>query len=195
MPLVRRIVGGYLARLPPNVERDDLMCAGACGLVDALQRNPDRRSASFLRYANFRVRGAIVDELRVVDWLSRSDRKRLRRVQDSGWTWISSVIPLEDLSKAALGRLVDERTPSPLEAAELSHQRDTILAAMDRLLERDRVILTLFYFEGALLKDIAERLGVSRPRATQLHLRAIARLRSTLSSHFAGELELGGLQS
>jgi RNA polymerase sigma factor FliA len=182
MPVVLKVVDRFVARLPPNVQRDDLVCAGACGLVDALRRNSNRRSASFLRYAHIRVRGAVVDEIRSMDWLSRADRGRLKCAQESGVAWTSAVVPFDDLAKAVLNGLADESHPSPLEAFELNRRRDSIRAAMSLLRKRDRVILDLFYFEGVLLKDIAERLGVSKPRVSQLHVRAIARLRSKLCS-------------
>jgi RNA polymerase sigma factor for flagellar operon FliA len=189
MPLVRKVVGRYVARLPPSVQRDDLMCAGTCGLVDALRRNPDRRRASFLKYVNVRVRGAVVDELRSLDWLSRTARGRLKGTQESGSPWPCKMIPFEDLSKATLSRLSDDSSPSPLETAEQNDQRDAIRTAISLLHERERVILDLFYFEGVLLKDIAERLGVSKPRVSQLHSRAIAQLRATLSSRFAFQID------
>jgi RNA polymerase sigma factor for flagellar operon FliA len=185
MPLVRRLVARFVARLPRSVQRDDLVAAGTYGLVDALSKNPGQRGLGFRSYAELRVRGAIVDELRAHDWLSRSARKPSSGGPDPGVPRLSAVIAFEDLPKATRDSLHDPQAASPLAAAELEDQREAVAAAVGVLLERDRMILHLFYFQGVQLQEIAAKLGVSKPRASQLHSRAIARLRSTLGPAFA----------
>ena len=81
MPLVHHAVGTMLKRLPPNVLRDDLVAAGTFGLLDALRRQaPAERGVEFGWYARVRIRGAILDELRSQDWLSRRARRRFARI-------------------------------------------------------------------------------------------------------------------
>jgi RNA polymerase sigma factor FliA len=185
MPLVRRVVARFVAKLPPSVERDDLMGAGTYGLVDALRKNPGQRGLGFRSYAEVRVRGAILDELRANDWLSRTARKSSSAGHEQGAPRLSAVVALEDLPTATRESLHDPQAASPLAAAELEDQREAVAAAVRVLCERDRMILHLFYFQGVKLQEIAAKLGVSKPRASQLHGRAIARLRSTLGPAFA----------
>jgi len=183
--MVRKIVGRFVARLPPSVQRDDLVGAGMYGLVDALRRKPGRRGPGFQRYVFIRVRGAIVDELRTHDWLSRSARTRVAGQRENGPACLSAVVPFDDLSKDVRNSFADPRALSPLAAVEREHQRQALAAAVGLLVERDRLILNLFYFQGVQLKEIAAQLGVSKPRVSQLHSRAIARLRSSLSPSVA----------
>jgi RNA polymerase sigma factor for flagellar operon FliA len=181
MPLVRQIVARFLRRLPPNVLRDDLISAGTYGLIDSLRKNGNDRGPTFEWYARVRIRGAILDELRAQDWLTRRARSRVTAQADDGRAPLSGVVSIDDLSEASRNALCDESTPSPLEAAEESAERAVLARAIDQLLHRERLIVTLHYFQGVQLKAIAAQLGVSEPRVSQLHSRAMAKLRATLS--------------
>jgi RNA polymerase sigma factor for flagellar operon FliA len=181
MPLVRQIVARFLRRLPPNVLRDDLIYAGTYGLIDSLRKNGSDRGQTFEWYARVRIRGAILDELRAQDWLTRRARSRIAARAEDGRMPLTSIVSMDDLSEASRNGLCDDSTPSPLEAAEESAERAALAQAMDQLLARERLILTLHYFQGVQLKSIAAQLGVSEPRVSQLHSRAMAKLRATLS--------------
>jgi RNA polymerase sigma factor for flagellar operon FliA len=180
MPLVRQIVARFLRRLPPNVLRDDLISAGTYGLIDALRKSD--RGPTFEWYARVRIRGAILDELRAQDWLTRRARSRLSAQVEDGRAPLSGIVGMDDLSETSRNGLRDDSTPSPLEAAEESADRAALALAMGRLLQRERLILTLHYFQGVQLKAIAAQLGVSEPRVSQLHSRAMAKLRVMLSN-------------
>jgi RNA polymerase sigma factor for flagellar operon FliA len=97
LPLVHQMVARRLRRLPPNVLRDDLIAAGSYGLMQALRRNGQDRGPTFIWYARIRIDGAIVDELRSQDWLSRRARSRLARASD-GPAPCPGVMSIEDLS-------------------------------------------------------------------------------------------------
>ena len=181
MPLVRQIVARFLRRLPPNVLRDDLISAGTYGLIDSLRKNGNDRGPTFEWYARVRIRGAILDELRAQDWLTRRARSRVTAQADDGRAPLSGIVSMDDLSEASRNALCDESTPSPLEAAEESAERAVLARAIDQLLHRERLIVTLHYFQGVQLKAIAAQLGVSEPRVSQLHSRAMAKLRATLA--------------
>jgi RNA polymerase sigma factor for flagellar operon FliA len=181
MPLVRQIVARFLRRLPPNVLRDDLIPAGTYGLIDSLRKNGNDRGPTFEWYARVRIRGAILDELRAQDWLTRRARSRVTAQADDGRAPLSGIVSMDDLSEASRNALCDESTPSPLEAAEESAERAVLARAIDQLLHRERLIVTLHYFQGVQLKAIAAQLGVSEPRVSQLHSRAMAKLRATLA--------------
>jgi RNA polymerase sigma factor for flagellar operon FliA len=180
MPLVRQTVARFLRKLPANVLRDDLIAAGTYGLVDSLRKNGETRGPTFEWYARIRIRGAILDELRTQDWLTRRARGLLASHNGEGQAPVSAVVGIEDLSEAHRSWLSDESTPSPLEAAEASADRAALADAVASLGERERLIVTLHYFQGVQLKDIAAELGVSEPRVSQLHSRAIAKLKATL---------------
>jgi RNA polymerase sigma factor for flagellar operon FliA len=181
MPLVRQVVARFLARLPPNVLRDDLLAAGTYGLIDSLRKNPDTRGPAFEWYARVRIRGAVLDELRTQDWLSRRARSRVTANAEEGAAPLSAIVAIEDLSDSSKNCLCDESTPSPLEAAERGDERRILARAVDKLLERERLIVNLHYFQGVQFKDIAAQLGVSEPRVSQLHSRAMTKLRGTLA--------------
>jgi RNA polymerase sigma factor for flagellar operon FliA len=181
MPLVKQIVARFLRKLPANVLRDDLIAAGTYGLIDSLRKNGDERGPSFEWYARIRIRGAILDELRSQDWLTRRARGLIAAHTGEGQAPMSAVVGIDDLSEAHRSWLCDESTPSPLEAAEASSDRAAIVAALGTLGERERLIVTLHYFQGVQLKDIATQLGVSEPRVSQLHSRAIAKLKVALT--------------
>jgi RNA polymerase sigma factor FliA len=180
MPLVRQLVARFLRKLPPNVLRDDLMAAGTYGLIDSLRKNGHDRGPTFEWYARIRIRGAILDELRTQDWLTRRARSRMAAQTGDGRAPLAGVVAIDDLSEAHRGGLFDESTPSPLQAAEDSDERAGLSKAIQQLDERERLIVTLHYFQGVQLKAIAVQLGVSEPRVSQLHSRAIGKLRASL---------------
>jgi RNA polymerase sigma factor for flagellar operon FliA len=181
MPLVRQVVARFLRKVPANVLRDDLVAAGMFGLADALRRSGPDRGPTFEAYARIRIRGTILDELRTQDWLSRRARKQITTPVE-GQPYLSSIVPIEDLSEAHRGRLYDSKAPSPFDTAQVNLEREALAKAVEQLNKRERLIVTLHYFHGVQLKDIATELGVSLPRVSQLHSRAMEKLRSELES-------------
>ena len=169
LPLVRRVVSQLARRLPANVERDDLLAAGAFGLVESLRRNGGSEGASFEGYARTRIRGAVYDELRAQDWLSQRARRRVIEGDRASTCFVS----------------LDEEPalPHAEDAGELIEARSelrALVAAMRGLPERERLVLCRHYFEGVRFRDIGVELGVSEPRISQIHARALDRLRGVL---------------
>jgi RNA polymerase sigma factor for flagellar operon FliA len=179
MHLVHQVVGRLLRKLPPNVLRDDLLAAGAFGLVDALRKSAERGPA-FDWYARIRIRGAVVDELRAQDWLTRRARTRIERAQARGELGGVSVVGFDDLPEAQAQSFVDESATTPQEQAERNMDRLALERAVALLPEREGNIVGWHYFDGVPFKTIAVRLGVSEPRISQLHSRAMGRLREAL---------------
>jgi len=179
MHLVHQVVGRLLRKLPPNVLRDDLLAAGAFGLVDALRKSADRGPA-FDWYARIRIRGAVVDELRAQDWLTRRARTRIERAQAKGELGGVSVVGFDDLPEAQANAFVDESAATPQEQVERNMDRLALERAVALLPEREGNIVGWHYFDGVPFKTIAVRLGVSEPRISQLHSRAMGRLREAL---------------
>ena len=185
LPLVHRVVASLIRRFPPNVLKDDLIAAGTCGLIDALSRSA-QRDQGFEWYARTRIRGAIIDELRTLDWLSRRERMKVRESIANGAT--PSMLPargfiaFDDLPPSMQGmNIADEGAANPLAQMEERMQSSALKNAIAALPERERRIVTAHYFQGTQLKAVAAELGVSEPRVSQLHARAMCMLRNALA--------------
>jgi RNA polymerase sigma factor for flagellar operon FliA len=182
MYLVHQVVARLLRKLPPNVLRDDLVAAGAFGLVDALRKSTERGPA-FDWYARIRIRGAVVDELRAQDWLTRRARTRVARAQAQGEGTSVAVVGFDDLPESQAQGLADESVATPQEQVEQRMDRIALERAVALLPEREASIVGWHYFDGVPFKTIAMRLCVSEPRVSQLHARAMGRLRASLAEH------------
>lgn len=221
LPLVKFIAGRLVMHLPPMVELDDLISYGVFGLIDALEKFDPRRGIRFETYAYARIKGAILDGLRAVDWVPQSLRRRAREVEAAyaavqgrlgrsasdrevaealGITEgelqellrhlnavailsLDDVIASDEDGEGALHLrdvIADDTLPSPLDAAELADARERLAAAIAQLPERERLILSLYYYEGLTVKEIGAILELSPSRVSQLHTKAILRLRGLL---------------
>jgi RNA polymerase sigma factor for flagellar operon FliA len=179
LPLVRRMVRKLSRHLPANVQRDDLLSAGVFGLVDSLRKNGGDGGATFEWYARTRIRGAIFDELRAQDWLSRRARDRASAEQESDASPTTSFVSLDEVTaNDDQCELAANDDPSAL--AEAISERQALVRAIEMLPERERTIVGKHYFEGVKFKDIGIELGVSEPRISQLHSRALTLLRAML---------------
>lgn len=217
LPKVRYIADRIAAKLPPSVERDDLYGAGVIGLIEAADRFDPARGIAFTTFAELRVRGAILDSLREIDWASRAARRRSREVQNA-YTQIEEQIgrpateeevaarlkmSLRDLhetlaemqglnfadlnqkdSESGLDILesIQDSADSPLEQYQKEEQREHLSQAIDKLPERERQIIALYYLEELTLKEIGEILGITEGRVSQLRSQAITRLRGNIQS-------------
>jgi RNA polymerase sigma factor for flagellar operon FliA len=182
MPLVHMGVARMLRRLPRTVRREDLLAAGTYGLFDALRKNGSGGGPKFEWYARMRIRGAIVDQLRSQDWLSRRARRVKIRAVDGPATFCG-VVPLDDMSDAQRDEACVGTASSPLQAVEARAERGALSKAIELLGHRERVIVTLYYCQGVQLKTIAAQLGVSEARVSQLRARAVLRLRALLPQY------------
>ncbi len=176
-PLVHKIVGGFQRRLPRNVLREDLVAAGMAGLWDAIRRHGDKHDEGFEWYVRVRVRGAILDELRAQDWLTRRARRAASATTDSS---PPRVVRLDDVGEWEQGRCLAIPPEAESELAEC-FLRESLARAVETLPERERLIVSEHYFNHVKFKSLGERLGVSEPRISQLHSRAMQRLRSAVS--------------
>jgi RNA polymerase sigma factor for flagellar operon FliA len=186
LSLVRDIVTKYARRLPASVQQCDLVAAGTAGVFDALRRSGADRGPAFEGYVRTRIRGAIVDELRAQDWLTRSARKCATTLTDGHPpSSTNTVVRFEDLSEETRSSFTDE-APSPADLLTTGRDNAKLASAVASLPPRERVVVTLHYLEEVHLSAIARELGVSVARASQLRSRAIAALRANLGS---GHLE------
>lgn len=213
--LVKRIAYHLAGRLPPQVEVDDLIQAGMMGLLEAAQHYTTGRGASFETYAGIRIRGAMLDALRKLDWAPRSVHRKARAAAASlraieavrgGEATDAEVaahmgVPLgdyhqilqealscqllrlndsEDGEESALDRLRDDG-PDPLEETVDDCVRRAVIDAIERLPERERLVLSLYYEQELNLKEIGAVLKVTESRVCQLHAQALLRLKSQLA--------------
>lgn len=217
-PLVKKLAHQLKARLPPNVEVDDLIQAGMIGLLDAIARYEDTHGAQFETYAVQRIRGAMLDELRSSDWLPRSIRQNMRKVEDAvqvltqqlgrapqesemakqmdltlvqfqallGECGGHQLIYYEDFHDSEggqehfLDRFAVNEGQEPSQGLIDEGFRLAVIDAINRLPEREKILMGLYYEQEMNLKEIGAVLGVSESRVCQLHSQAIARMRSTL---------------
>lgn len=207
-PLVKYVAGRLRTRLPDTVEYADLVSDGIIGLMEAIERFDPERGLSFQTFAVPRIRGAMVDALRSLDWVPRSVRDRVRQVEEAqrdletalGRAPEDAEIAAHlDMSvdalravyaKAATSNvsaledldLADDLAPSGTHAVEEDASRTTLLRAVGELPERDQVVIALYYFEHFTLAEIGRVLGVSESRVSQLHSRATLVLRTKLAA-------------
>lgn len=212
---VRYIADRLAAKLPASIDRDDLYGAGVLGLVEAVERFDASRGISFTTFAELRVRGAILDNLRSLDWASRSTRRRSREIQETfsqieqekgGAATEEEVAKkmnmplaqlretLQDLRSLKITDLdekneetglsaadsVRDLSDSPLKKIENSERRHLLIKAIDKLPERERQVIALYYVEELTMKEIGKTLDITESRVSQLRTQAIIRLRSNL---------------
>jgi RNA polymerase sigma factor for flagellar operon FliA len=221
-PLVKYVAGKVAVGMPHNVEFDDLVGFGVFGLLDAIDKFDPEKNVKFKTYAVTRIRGAIFDELRSIDWVPRSVRQKTREVEEAigsleaqlGRTASdqeiaqsmgmdeseflktmqrissTSILSLNDVwfsgdesDKVSIGDSIE--SPSSLNPdviVEKEEIRRVIIDAINNLPEKEKKILVLYYYEDLTLKEIGQVLEVTESRVSQLHTKAILRLRSKLTN-------------
>lgn len=216
---VKYVAGRIAVNLPSNVEFDDLVSYGILGLIDAIDKYDSDRNVKFKTYAKTRIRGAIFDELRVLDWTPRSIRQKARKLEKAYAKLegklgrdardeeiaeylnidISELHKLFDETKKSLLLSLDEifyddeegssrfdfiedqKSDNPQSKIEEAEAKKILADAISKLSDRERMVITLYYYEELTSKEIGKILGVSDSRVSQLHTKAILRLRGRLS--------------
>lgn len=219
LPTVRYIARRVHERLPQHVELDDLISAGMVGLIDAFSKFDHSKKVQFKSYAQFRVRGAILDSLRELDWSPRELRRKGRSIEEAmrslnqtlGRTPTEHEIAdflkltlveyqqlLGELKGLEVGSLHVERgeeggdeelayvagdpDEDPLFQCMRGELRQHLADAIAELPERERMVLTLYYYEELTMKEIGQTLGVVESRVSQIHSAAVLRLRSAMTA-------------
>jgi RNA polymerase sigma factor for flagellar operon FliA len=222
-PLVKYVAGRLGSGLPAHVDEADLVSYGLLGLIGAIERYDPDRDVKFETYAIARIKGAIIDELRAMDWVPRSVRSRAREIERAmselegrlgraptdeelaaklgideheleenlGEIARSSIAALDELwtvsgsggdQVALIDTIEDESAPDPQSTLSQTELREAIADAIARLPEREKLVVTLYYYEELTLREIGEVLGVTESRVSQLHTKAILRLKARLAS-------------
>ena len=206
--LVKRIAYHLVGRLPPSVAVDDLIQAGMLGLMEAAANWAMNRGASFETYAGIRIRGAMIDALRKLDWAPRSVHRHARAIaaavreieqrtgrdardvevaQHMGIALAEYHRLLQDAASCQLASIEDAGSDqyaddaNPFEDAADEQFRTALAQAIENLPERERLVMSLYYSEGLNLKEIGAVLDVTESRVCQLHGQALTRLRARLA--------------
>jgi RNA polymerase sigma factor FliA len=220
LPLVGHLVREMLGRLPAHVSREDLISAGMAALAGAAKNFDPTRGTPFGSFATTRIRGALLDELRGLDWASRSVRSRARRVDAAkqeltgalGRTPTSAeladalgvtveelksidedvqravVLSLQGFTAGTAEDLVPERTAGPEELLIHRERIGYLHHAIEALPERLKRVVTAYFFEERPMLEIADELGVTESRVSQLRAEALTLLRDGMNSHLDPEL-------
>lgn len=223
-PLVKTIAGRVGLRLPSHVSREDLVSAGIMGLLDAIDKFDVNKGVEFKSYAEFRIRGAMLDELRSMDWVPRSVRRNARRVQEAYakvekermrpaedeevaaelgidleafYQMLDEVRGIAVINKEELINLVPQTDrnpgwftgqfrsdPGPLDSMKVAEIRDIIAGAIEKLPKNERMVVTLYYYEELTMKEVGKIMGYTESRVSQLHTKAVFRLRNSLKGYF-----------
>jgi RNA polymerase sigma factor FliA len=180
LTLVHQVVAPIARRVPASVLRDDLLAAGIFGLVDSLRKNGGDGGATFEWYARTRIRGAVLDELRTQDWLTRRARDAVNASaqREDGEAEPVTFVGLDELTILDEQEFLASPELDPMATYEAKETIQLLVSALDKLPERERKIVGMHYFEEAKFKDIGAELGISETRVWQLHARAIERLKS-----------------
>lgn len=220
-PLVKYVAGRVAVGLPANIDQSDLISYGVFGLIDAIQKFDRARGIKFETYAITRIRGAIIDELRAIDWVPRSVRHKAREIEKAYTSLENKLkhppddseiaeemgISLDDLNQTysqlsnvslvALDELMsvegdrgdklslvetleDTKLTGPVEAVETEEMKEILAGAINRLPEREKIVVTLYYYEGLTLAQIGQVLGVTESRICQMHTKAVLALRGRM---------------
>jgi RNA polymerase sigma factor FliA len=217
LPIVRFLARRIHERLPQHVEMEDLVSAGVVGLMDAFTKFDPQKKVQFRSYAQFRIRGAILDSLRTLDWSPRELRRKGRAVEEAvrsltarlgrapGETEIASELNvsldqyqalLGDLKGLEIGTLHTEHNEDsgeeelayvpgqpeddPLFCCLRGELKERLADAIEGLAERERLVMTLYYYEELTMREIGLALGVVESRISQIHASAVVHLRAAL---------------
>jgi RNA polymerase sigma factor FliA len=225
-PWVRFMALRMAAKLPSHIQAEDLISAGIIGLIDALDKFNPAREVQFKTYAQIRIQGAMKDELRALDWASRSMRQKVKRLEHAYATLEqelgrppsseevanslgiemdefeemlddvkgTSLVSLEELGQgpasedksSVLEALLTRQDQDPLEMLNLQDLKKALTLAIGELPEKERLVLSLYYFEELTMKEVGKVLNLTESRISQLHTQTVLRLRGKLKAYLAG---------
>lgn len=218
-PLVKLVAGRLSMYLGHNVEYDDLVSYGIFGLIDAIDKFDLSKNVKFETYASLRIRGAILDQIRKMDWIPRTVRQRQRKMdeaikqiemrtgknatdeelakelgltEDELCNWqsqmkVTNVVSLNEFEENGPEPVMDTSNKShfaqPEDVVEEAELKETLVAALDLLTEKERKVIELYYYEEMTLKEISKILEVSESRVSQLHTKGLLKMRKRMGAY------------
>ncbi|HNY66356.1 MAG TPA: FliA/WhiG family RNA polymerase sigma factor [Deltaproteobacteria bacterium] len=223
-PLIKYIASRIAIRLPPHIDLNDLINAGVIGLIDAIEKFDATKQIKFKTYAEFRIRGAILDELRSMDWVPRSVRQKARKVEDAyarleytlgrpasdaevasemkvdidtfhkllSETASVSLLSLDDLGeddsdlskRNLLEYILQDEKDWPSHKIRYAEVREIVAKGIQALPDKERMVISLYYYDELTMKEIGHVLKFTESRVSQIHTKAILRLRSKMQKLF-----------
>lgn len=225
VPLVKLVAGRLNMYLGYTVEYDDLVSYGVFGLIDAIDKFDYKKGIKFETYASLRIRGAVLDQIRKMDWIPRSVRQKQKQIENAvaklekeqggnlkdqdiakelglsleeyrGWeglTNISNIASLDEFMEQGTENGVKELRNTtyidPEQAVDKKEVKRMLMEALDLLTEKERKVVLLYYYDELTLKEAACVLGVSESRISQLHSKALEKMKKHLGGYF--ELLMG----
>jgi RNA polymerase sigma factor FliA len=221
LPLVKYVAGRLSVTLPSHVDRNDLVSSGTIGLMNAIENFDPQFKTKFETYAIIRIKGAMLDELRSLDWVPRSAREKFCLLQKAyakleqrygrpatdievakelgisteelsqllmeeksvtvlSLNEILNYDDSENKSVAMINSVKDDNQASPYDNAELEEKKEMVAECIEQLPEQERIVITLYYYESLMLKEIGKVLNISESRVSQIHTKAIIRLTGKL---------------
>ena len=219
-PLVKYVAGRTAVGLPRSIDQADLVSYGIFGLIDAIEKYDPLRNIKFETYAITRIKGAIIDELRSIDWVPRSVRTKARAVEQAyatleaelrrspsdaevaaklgiddqelqhifgqisfvGLAALDEVLGGDRDEQRTLGDSLPDKAAGPVLSYEVEEMKQMLAGAINRLGDREKIVLTLYYYEGLTLSEIGDVLGVTESRVCQIHTKAVLQLRARISA-------------
>jgi RNA polymerase sigma factor for flagellar operon FliA len=220
-PLIRYIVNRIAVRLPSHIDLDDLTNTGVIGLMDAIDKYDPEKNCKFKTYAEFRIKGAILDQLRSLDWVPRSIRQKSRRLEQAyseveqrlgrsaSEEEVASNLGLElhefhylinqvrgisminldelraggDADQPLHGEIFEDvKAENPFTSLKARELSQVVAECIGMLPEKERLVISLYYYEDLNMKEIGTVLSITESRVCQIHTKAITRLRSKLRS-------------
>ena len=218
-PLVKLVAGRLSMYLGYNLEYDDLVGYGIFGLIDAIDKFDFKKEVKFETYASLRIRGAILDQIRKMDWIPRTIRQKQKKIDsvikeieaengrnatdeeiakalgitdDEYMEWqqqllVTNVVSLNEFAdqgtEAPIDRSVKQRFDTPEESMLKSEMKEMLVEALSLLTEKENKVMTLYYYEDLTLKEISEVLEVSESRVSQLHSKALVKLKKKMGKY------------
>jgi len=221
-PLIKYIANRIASKLPLHIDIQDLINSGVLGLIDAIEKFDPDKGVKFETYAEYRIKGAILDSLRAMDWVPRSVRKVATLLEntyadlekklgrpatdeemaeamevgvDKFHKLISrvshvSMVSLEKDPKntsskhSLLDRLMDENSETPSQKLDNEELRTVLSQHIERLPEKERIVISYYYYSDMTMKEIGRKLSLTESRVSQIHTKAVLRLRGKLRKFY-----------
>ncbi len=229
LPLVKYIVGKFMIYLPTHLDQEDLIESGILGLIEAAERFKEDKGVQFKTYAFHRIRGSVLDYLRLQDWVPRSVREKDNLIKETHNSLeqklnrspqpeeiaealgiscseldkmladinMCSMLYIEDInigndgdSRISANEIIkDNKASDPLSDLELLEEKEVLERAITELHPKEKLVITLYYYEDMLLREIAEVMNLSESRVSQLHHRALMSIRAKASKSVPQEVK------
>ena len=202
-PLVKIVAGRLSMYLGGNVEYEDLVSYGVFGLIDAIDKFDTNKDVKFETYASLRIRGSILDQIRKMDWIPRTVRQRQRKIDEAiksleartGKTPTDEMLALKVTNVVSLNEFVESgnepvmdakgnfRFAQPEEVIAETELKQMLKDAMQLLTEKEQKVILLYYYEDLTLKEISRVLEVSESRISQLHTKALQKMKKKMGPY------------